>query len=240
MFGTFSMVGGLTGSNGIHKAPATERQEAARDLTRANAALAKLQARKAEFKAKGVDLSDVNEEITDKLTEIAALRLVTTGQVDSDLAAKPGGGKDVTGIRPVDEVISHAVKNPELAAYKLQSSAYKFSWALIPISLPFIWLLFAFRRDVGMYDHAIFATYSLSAMTLMVAILSVAAGVGVWQPMIWLTLIFFPPFHMYRQLKGAYGLSKFGAWWRMVALIFAAYTSALIFFMLLLATGLGH
>ena len=28
--------------------------------------------------------------------------------------------------------------------YKLQTSAYKFSWLLIPISIPFVWLLFPF------------------------------------------------------------------------------------------------
>jgi hypothetical protein len=31
--------------------------------------------------------------------------------------------------------------------YKLQSSAYKFAWALIPLSLPFMWLIFAGRRN---------------------------------------------------------------------------------------------
>jgi hypothetical protein len=108
---------------------------------------------------------------------------------------------------------------------------------LIPISLPFIWMLFMFRRDVGMYDHAIFATYSLSAMTLTVAILSVAAAIGVPQALVWLILFFFPPWHMYRQLKEAYSLGRFGAAWRMVALVISAYTSALIFFIFLVTVG---
>ncbi len=50
-------------------------------------------------------------------------------------------------------------------------------------------------------------------------------------------MVFFPPWHMYRQLKGAYGLSGFGAFWRMVALILSAYTAALIFVVMLLAMG---
>ena len=33
-------------------------------------------------------------------------------------------------------------KNPGLMLYKLQTSFYKFSWLLIPLSVPFVWLLF--------------------------------------------------------------------------------------------------
>jgi cell division protein FtsB len=241
MVATFSAVGGLTGHKGEQSKAEASRQEASKDLAAANADLAKLRARKQALQAKGADLTDVNEKITNKLFEIAGLRLVMRGQISPDVANAPGDGdNDIrTGLPAVDQVVSHAVRNPELAAYKLQSSAYKFSWALIPISLPFIWLLFAFRRDVGMYDHAIFATYSLSAMTLMVVILSLGAAIGIWPALIWLTLLFFPPFHMYRQLKGAYGLRRFGAIWRMIALIIAAYTSALIFFIVLIAMGLS-
>ena len=34
----------------------------------------------------------------------------------------------------------HAQENPKLLLYKLKTSAYKYSWALIPISVPFVWL----------------------------------------------------------------------------------------------------
>ena len=88
-----------------------------------------------------------------------------------------------------------------------------------------------------MYDHAVFATYSLSAMTLMVVILSIAGAVGLWSAAIWLTFLIFPPWHMYRQLKGAYQLSRWGAWWRMWMLVFSAYTAALIFFIFLATIG---
>ena len=44
-------------------------------------------------------------------------------------------------------------KNPELVFYKLKTNAYKFSWALIPISVPFVWLLFPFSRRFRLYDH---------------------------------------------------------------------------------------
>jgi len=242
MVATFSFVGGPTGQTNSHQKTVASEQAALTKLTKANAKLARLKARQQALKAKGEDTSDVNEDITDTLFEIAGLRLAAKGQVPADTATSPGTD-DVgfrTGLPGVDQIVAHAVRNPELAAYKLQSSAYKFSWALIPISLPFIWLLFAFRRDVGMYDHAIFATYSLSAMTLMVVLLSIASAIGIGMAVIGLVMLFFPPWHMYRQLKQAYGLSRFGAMWRMVALIIAAYTSALIFFIFLLTMGLGH
>ena len=98
-------------------------------------------------------------------------------------------------------------------------------------------MLFLFRRDVGLYDHAVFATYSLSAMTLMVVALSIAAAIGVPGGLIVLVLLLFPPWHMYRQLKGAYRLGRFGALWRTIALIVSAYTAALIFFIGLVAMG---
>ena len=104
----------------------------------------------------------------------------------------------------------HAKENPALLLYKLKSSAYKYSWALIPISLPFIWLLFPLRRDVGMYDHAIFATYSLTFMSLLVVLLAVLAALGVPEWMCWTAAGLVPPLHLYKQLKGAYGLSRWG------------------------------
>lgn len=127
---------------------------------------------------------------------------------------------------------SNRRRSPELFVYKLQSSAHKYRGA-DPISLPFIWLLFAFRRDVGPYDHAIFATFSLSAMLLGVSALSVGGALGLPEGVIVPVLVFGPPFHMYRQLKGAYQLGRLAALWRTVALVFSAYVSAAVFFLLL-------
>ena len=59
-------------------------------------------------------------------------------------------------------------ENPELLLYKLKTNAYKFSWMLIPLSVPFLWLLFPFSRRFRLYDHTVFVTYSLCFMTLLV------------------------------------------------------------------------
>ncbi len=239
MVASFGVFGGPIGSGGEGKsaiAMAQARTEAAEELRKTETRIAELSAQKKAMKTKGVPTGEISEQIGDLLSQQAELRLITRGIIKPEVRNRAivVDEKDLhTGVPGVDRVMRHVAANPELAAYKLQSSAYKFSWALIPISLPFIWMLFMFRRGVGMYDHAIFATYSLSAMTLMVVMLSVVAAFGAPAWVIWTVLLIFPPWHMYRQLKGAYRLGWFGASWRMIALVISAYTSALIFFLFL-------
>jgi hypothetical protein len=124
--------------------------------------------------------------------------------------------------------VEQASDNPALLAYKLKTSGYKYSWALVPLSVPFLWLLFFWRRDIHLYDHAIFITYSISFMMLFVVMLSVADTLGVsayiWGP----ALAIVPPLHLYKQLRGTYGLSRFGTWVRLFLL------SIMIFFVLVL------
>ncbi|WP_298674185.1 DUF3667 domain-containing protein [uncultured Sphingomonas sp.] len=102
----------------------------------------------------------------------------------------------------------HMRENPELVLYKLKNTAYKYSWALIPISLPFLWLLFPFSRRYGMYDHAVFTTYSLTFMTLLTIALALLGAIGVpgWQ--LWAAAAIISPIHIYKQLKGTYRLSR--------------------------------
>jgi hypothetical protein len=133
--------------------------------------------------------------------------------------------------------LGHKLQNPELLLYKVKSSSYKYSWALIPLSLPFMWLLFAWRRGVRVYDHAIFVIYSISFMNL----LFVAMTLFSLSPMLawldgWLLLV--PPIHMFAQLKGAYRLRTFSAAWRTVALLFVTALVLSIFVALLLTLGL--
>jgi hypothetical protein len=57
-----------------------------------------------------------------------------------------GEGMNQGIAKSVGKAVSAAAENPEFAYYKLKANAYKFSWALILISLPFVWLLFPFSR----------------------------------------------------------------------------------------------
>ena len=115
-----------------------------------------------------------------------------------------------------------AKANPQLLIYKLKTSAYKYSWALIPMSLPFVWLLFAFDRRFKAYDHAIFIIYSLSFMSLMTVILSAAAHIPAISGPVSMLFLVLPPIHLYRQLRGAYELRRRSALWRAMMLSFFA------------------
>ena len=102
----------------------------------------------------------------------------------------------VTGQRDPEtgpELFEHVrakLANPELFFYQLQEAASKFSFLLVPISLPFIALLFLWKRGVTLYDHAVFALYSLSfASLLFVAVL--ALGPVRWLQWVPGTLIMF-------------------------------------------------
>jgi hypothetical protein len=128
--------------------------------------------------------------------------------------------------------------NPSLAFYKLKIASYKYSWALIPLSVPFMWILFFWRRDIHLYDHAIFITYSISFMMMFLILLTLAAAFGV-SGAIWGTALgIIPPLHLYKQLRHAYGLSRFGAFLRLFLLSIAVSIVLMIFFALLLMIGM--
>lgn len=154
-------------------------------------------------------------------------------------AGSDGSGSDssvsmTTGIDWLDKgLIAKWKKNPSLMLYKLQSNGYKFSWLLIPLSIPFVWLMFAWRRQYKAYDHAVFVTYSLSFMSLLfivMSILSTVPGGGAWAALLFL---FGVPLHLYKQLGHAYGLSRFSAFWRLCVLLFFSMQIVLTLFLLI-------
>jgi hypothetical protein len=151
--------------------------------------------------------------------------------VDGDLEGAPGW---------INRAWHKAKANPELLAYKLQSNAYKFSWALIPISVPFVWLLFLHRRryrQYKAYDHTVFVTYSIAFMSLGLIVLSLLRPLGLPEVIAVLAMTFVPPIHIYRQLKQAYQLRWWSALWRTFVLINFAFIASTLFFLLLVAIG---
>ena len=145
-----------------------------------------------------------------------------------------------TGWPWFDHGVEKIRENPHLVAYKVQSSAYKYSWALILMSTPLIALLFLWRRGYGMYDHAIFATYSISFMSLLVIVLELLMSIDAPGALLGWLLTLAPPVHMFAQLRGAYRLSKFSAAWRLVFLLFFAGFVLLMFVLGLVAMGMSH
>jgi Protein of unknown function (DUF3667) len=134
--------------------------------------------------------------------------------------------------------IYRALANPDLALYKLKSTAYKFSFMLIPISLPFLWLMFFWRRGVAMYDHGVFALYSLSFMSLLFTAAALMAMMDVSSTVVAMCIIFVPPVHMFAQLRGTYGLGLFAASWRTIALLCICGTAFVLFLLFVVAMSL--
>lgn len=143
-----------------------------------------------------------------------------------------------TGWSRLDKGIKKANENPNLLLYKLQTNAYKFSWMLIPISVPFVWLLFFWHRKRHVYDHAVFVTYSLAFMTLFFTLLTLLGSAGVPSDTIEVAGFIVPPVHIYFQLKGAYEQTRGKALIRTFVLLNFALIAIALFAVLLVGLGL--
>ena len=142
-----------------------------------------------------------------------------------------------SGIDWIDNGLKKWRDNPGLMLYKLQTNFYKFSWLLIPLSIPFVWLLFAWKRRFKAYDHAIFVTYSLSFMTLLTLAIVLAGLAGVSPGVVVFASMIIPPVHIYKQLRRTYGLSRFSAFWRLCVLTIFIFVVLTLFIQALLLIG---
>jgi hypothetical protein len=166
---------------------------------------------------------------------LTGLKQVTSGKIDNDWTFTD---LEFPGSTTLNEAAKHAMDNPQLVLYKIQSSAYKFSWALIPISAPFVWLLFFWRRQFKMFDHAVFVTYSLTFMMLFVTLCAILIQFPATEAIGGIALAFYPLIHMYRHLHHAYETTRFGAFWRMCILSVFALTALMLFAALIVTLGI--
>jgi Protein of unknown function (DUF3667) len=184
----------------------------------------------------GIEKSLDAQRVEEKMMSgaLTGLTQVASGKVDDDWTFT-----DLVfpGSKALNEAAKHAMENPQLALYKIQSSAYKFSWALIPISAPFVWLLFFWRRRFKMFDHAVFVTYSLTFMMLLGIVCALLIQYPATEWLGGLALAFYPPIHMYRHLHHAYETTRFGAFWRMIILSVFAMTALTLFAALIVTLG---
>jgi hypothetical protein len=226
LFSVFLMFAVVGLTSNTSKQSAKVMADAAKEIAKDQQKLAVLQGQRAT--ASGPVASKLDEKIGDLKSEITALQAVKAGKVDASIHF----ADDFLG--GFSDQFNEAAKNPELLFYKLKTNAYKFSWALIPISVPFVWLLFPFSRRFRLYDHTVFVTYSLCFMMLLLAASSV---IGLVSESISSLAWFVPPIHMYRQLRGTYSLSKGGALWRTILLVIFAFIAISLFASLLFALG---
>jgi hypothetical protein len=146
---------------------------------------------------------------------------------------------NVAGVNStLNERIRRKFENPDLALYQVQDAASKFSFLLAPLSLPFIALLFLWKRGVTLYDHMAYALYALAfAAFLFSAVVLLGKIPWVGWAAAWLLLVL--PVHMYFHLGGAYALGRWSALWRTFFMLIFAYIVALTFLILVVVLGLA-
>lgn len=145
----------------------------------------------------------------------------------------------VQGMPELNERVRQKFENPDLAVYRIQEAASKFSFLLAPLSLPFIMLLFLWKRGTTMYDHIVYALYALSFAALVTAL---AIGTAqfkwtAWAPG-WLILAGVP-IHTFFHLGGAYKLGRWSAFWRTCFMLLFATIILSFFLVLIVILGLA-
>jgi hypothetical protein len=229
LFTVFLMFAVLNFTGTFNPSSGTFQEQLKKDIAENQAKVAKLEAERKIAADAGKDVAALDRKIAKRKEDITDTRNVLTGKtftVDATDDETP------SWIQPFIEDVR---QNPQLVSMKVQDAASKYSWLLIPISVPFLWLLFPFRRRYNAYDHAVFITYSLSFMMLLVVTGSLLIAIGFTT--LASLLFFVPPFHMYRHLKGAYELGKTSAILRTTALVGFAFAAAGMFMAAAVAIG---
>ena len=242
------------------QATAAQRAQAKADIAETvnegNAEVARATAALAQARRAGTDIAGAESDLAAAQTQLKITEM-TARAVNGALAANGGApaGDSAqavpeswqaqlsalpiqTGFASFDAKLHHHLGNPELFLYKLKNTAYKLSFMLIPISLPFLWLIFIGRRDVAVYDHGVFSLYSLSFMALLFVAVALLGAIGMSAPAS-LLVIFVPPIHMFVQLRQTYGLGKFAALWRTIALLCVAGTAFALFLLFIVMIDLN-
>jgi hypothetical protein len=224
MFAVLNLTGtlGPTGGKNFKDGLKTE-------IAEEQAAIAKLEAKRKIEAAAGKDVAATDRKIAKRKADTAETQKMLSGQ---PIVAADPGDETSSFIRPF---IEHAADNPELVSMRVQDAASKYSWLLIPMSVPFMWLLFPFRRRFNTYDHTVFVTYSLSFMMMLVVVGGLLIAIGL--PGLASLLFFVPPFHMYRHLKQTYELGRLSAIMRTMALMTFAFIAAALFMAAAVAIG---
>lgn len=231
LFSVFAMFAVLNLTGALSPDIQSVRAGAAKELKQEQVRLAQLEQRRPTLAGKPGELAALDRRIANRKEDIARLEGMKNGvmvQVDeSDFDPDtPGWARRLATV---------AQENPEQTVTNIQDAASKYSWLLIPFSIPFLWMLFPFSRRYRMYDHTVFVTYSLSFMMVLVILAGLFVAIG------WTTaaalLFFVPPFHMYRQLRGAYRLGRFSALVRTTLLVGFSFAAAGMFAAAMVAIG---
>jgi hypothetical protein len=245
---------------------AEARVEMEQELAKARSVLANAQLGVERARARNAGVADAEEALADAREEVTGLEVamraaapaldVAASAVAAAAAASSASSAESTAPRvppwaaalrehPVrtghpslDAAVRRAADNPELTTYKLKNTAYKFSFMLVPISLPFLWLMFFWRRGIAMYDHAVFVLYSLSFMSLLFVVLMGLGALHASTVIPWLAAVA-PPLHMGAQLRETYRLGAWSTVWRTLMLMFVSAVVFMLFLLLIVYMTMG-
>lgn len=194
------------------------------------AALARLEVEQREGRPDGLKPGSWQAGIKDMATgEGGETKLKVMGKD----AEKEGHGIGATVLKKL--------QNPDLAVYKLQQTMYKFAFLLVPLSIPFVSLLFLWKRGFTLYDHGVFVLYSLTFMAMLLMLMVIAGTFWGTFGLVVINLAALSiPVHMFAQMKGAYSLSWFSALWRTIALLVFCNIVVGLFITAIVYLGLGH
>ena len=192
--------------------------------------LKRLEGERATAPARRADIAAIDRRIATKKKEIGHLELMERGEW-----VKLEGNENDKAPKWLSDTATKIEANPDAFIAKVQDAASKFSWLLIPLSVPFVWLLFPFNRRYHLYDHTVFITYSLAFMMMLVISAGLLVSAGLTS--IASLLFFLPPIHMYRQLRGAYRLGRISALIHTVLLVTFACVVSVLFLMVVFAIG---
>jgi hypothetical protein len=236
MFFVISLVSGPNSAVTMDPAQrASARAQLAQELAQDKDRVARASAALETARRAGADTGAAREALSDARLDQRVAQ-AALGAIDA-VGAGPASLLPHTGYPRLDALLQRALRDPELFLYRLENTTSKLLFMLIPISLPFLSLLFAGRRSVTLYDHAVFSIYSLSFMALLIVACALLGRVGAGG-LAMLLLLGVPPVHMFTQLRGAYGLESGAALWRTVALLAVAGTAFALFLLLVIAISL--
>ncbi|WP_439485063.1 DUF3667 domain-containing protein [Blastomonas fulva] len=261
MFAIFSYVGSpnFTGDSTIRNKEGTRvigvsdwREEMRKEIAQIEPKIAASTSELDKLSADDPGRAALTEKITDLKREVNGLTYATEGKARYPEALGPGGenmadmfnfNSEVdTGFKAFDawinKLASKAKKNPELLLYKIQSNGYKFAWLLIPLSIPFVWLATLGKRGHRFYDHAVFTTYSIAFMSLLFIVVTLSVKFSIVPGIVIPAALFYAPFHMYRQLRHAYGTSRIGGMFRLALLLTCTTIVVTLFLTILVNLGL--
>ncbi|ASR52639.1 DUF3667 domain-containing protein [Blastomonas fulva] len=261
MFAIFSYVGSpnFTGDSTVRNKEGTRvigvsdwREEMRKEIAQIEPKIAASSSELDKLPADDPGRAALTEKITDLKREVNGLTYATEGKARYPEALGPGGenmadmfnfNSDVdTGFKAFDawinKLASKAKKNPELLLYKIQSNGYKFAWLLIPLSIPFVWLATLGKRGHRFYDHAVFTTYSIAFMSLLFIVVTLSVKFSIVPGIVIPAALFYAPFHMYRQLRHAYGTSRIGGMFRLALLLTCTTIVVTLFLTILVNLGL--